>query len=78
MANVVARLKIDLIPSLILSLLLFVAFLDLQIAPDGFPHPPMGGTVLCLPQLLEAGAGLTVKLDAHGRHIHRDLQGCQR
>ena len=44
---------------------------DPQIAPDGFPHQPMGGTVPCLPQLLEAGAGLTVRLDARGRHIRR-------
>src|SRR6266571_2637914 len=50
---------------------LFVAFLDLQIAPEGFLHQPMGGTMPCLPQILEAGEGLTVKLDAHGCHIHR-------
>jgi hypothetical protein len=78
MADVVARLKIGLIPRLILSLLLFVAFLDLQIAPEGFLHQPMGGTMPCLPQILEAGEGLTVKLDAHGCHIHRYLQGCKR
>jgi len=70
MADVVARLKIGLIPRLILNLLLFVAFLDLQIAPEGFPHQPMGGTMPCLPQLLEAGAGLMVKLDAYGHRIH--------
>jgi hypothetical protein len=42
------------------------------------PASAKGRKVPCLPQLREAGAGLTVKLDAHGRHIRRYLQGRKR